>query len=278
MAFPIIYAEELKEEIENPDIFVIDIRGSMGNPAIGSLLFEKSHLPGAVKLEFSTDLISKPTQQSGRSPLPERNTIEEKLRRLGLTRHSRVVIYDDGRLNLAPRAWFTLRWLGHDAVQVLEGGFEHWKNLGYPLTDAVTTRATGDFTASEPLVRVFTTKEIRDNLELKQYQLIDARAEEVFNGESAGLDAKAGHIPGSLSHPNADNVTPEGHIRDLTLIKDDFLSLSQMKPETIIHTCGSGVAACGNLLVTEAAGLKTAGIYVGSFSEWIRNDENPIEI
>ncbi|HBN74125.1 MAG TPA: hypothetical protein DD376_05390 [Sutterella sp.] len=273
---PVISVEQLKSIEKTEDLVILDCRGTLTTSGAGNLLFDVGHIPGAFHVDMSRDITGKRNGQNGRTPMADPEVFAQTLRKFGVNRTSTVVVYDTGLMNFAPRVWFTIRATGLANAFVLDGGFAAWQEAGYPITGHESVRKTGNFTAAPCLERIFSTEEIEQNLLTHRYLLLDARIEEVYLGSSAGPDAKAGHIPGSVNHPNRLNVAQNGLLLSKETLRRTFLRLSDGHPERIVHTCGSGIAACGNLVAMRHAGLASAGVYIGSFSAWISNPMHPI--
>lgn len=273
---PVISVEKLKALRERSDLVILDCRGSLTAPGAGKLLFDAGHIPGASYIDMAQDITSKRTGTNGRTPMVDAATFAQTLRRLGTNTASTVVVYDTGLMNFAPRVWFTVRSAGLVNAFVLDGGFDAWQKSSCPLETIEEPKKPGNFTAAPSPERIFSTKEIEQNLLTHRYLLLDARIEEVYLGASAGLDGKSGHIPGSVNHPNRLNVGTNGKFLDTDTLRQIFMHLSEGQPERVIHTCGSGIAACGNLLAMRHAGLTSAGVYIGSFSAWISDPSHPV--
>ena len=273
---PVISVEKLKALRERSDLVILDCRGSLTAPGAGKLLFDAGHIPGASYIDMTQDITGTRTGTNGRTPMVDAATFAQTLRRLGTNTTSTVVVYDSGLMNFAPRVWFTVRSAGLVNAFVLDGGFDAWQKSSCPLEIIEEPKKPGNFTAAPSPERIFSTKEIEQNLLTHRYLLLDARIEEVYLGASAGLDGKSGHIPGSVNHPNRLNVGTNGKFLDTDTLRQIFMHLSEGQPERVIHTCGSGIAACGNLLAMRHAGLTSAGVYIGSFSAWISDPSHPV--
>ena len=273
---PVISVEKLKALRERSNLVILDCRGSLTTPGAGKLLFDAGHIPGASYIDMARDITGKRTGTNGRTSMVDAATFAQTLRRLGTNTASTVVVYDTGLMNFAPRVWFTVRSAGLVNAFVLDGGFDAWKQGSCSIETIEDPKTPGNFTAAPSPERIFSTKEIEQNLLTHRYLLLDARIEEVYLGASAGLDGKSGHIPGSVNHPNRLNVGTNGKFLDTDTLRQIFMHLSEGQPERVIHTCGSGIAACGNLLAMRHAGLPSAGVYIGSFSAWISDPLHPL--
>ena len=241
---PVISIEKLKALRERSDLVILDCRGSLTAPGAGKLLFDAGHIPGASYIDMTQDITGTRTGTNGRTPMVDSATFAQTLRRLGTNTTSTVVVYDSGLMNFAPRVWFTVRATGLVNAFVLDGGFDAWQKSSCPLETVEVPKTPGNFTAAASSERIFSTEEIEQNLLTHRYLLLDARIEDVYLGIGAGPDAKTGHIPGSVNHPNRLNVGTDGLLLDAGTLRQTFMRLSEDHPERVIHTCGSGIAAC----------------------------------
>ncbi len=263
--------------LHDPDWVAVDCRFVLSSPAAGRQAYEAGHIPGARYAHLDDDLSSPKTATSGRHPLPEPTVLAAKLGAWGIGPGKQVVAYDDSFGAMAARLWWLLRWLGHDRVVLLDGGMPRWQREGHPVTKDLPTVMPATFVPhphNEMLVDAMTVaKAVKDDRQL----VIDARAEERFNGEIEPLDPVAGHIPGAINLPFEDNLHVSGRFSTPEELRELYLGqLREVKPERVIHMCGSGVTACHNLLAMEHAGLTGARLYAGSWSEWIRDPSRPV--
>jgi thiosulfate/3-mercaptopyruvate sulfurtransferase len=265
----VISPAELESLLLEPELRVVDCRASLQNVAAGREAYAKSHLPGASFADLLDDL-SGPIKPgvTGRHPLPAVDTFVSKLRAWGIGAASQVVAYDDAGGAFAARLWWLLRWLGHDAVAVLDGGFPAWTAESRPVTSDLVVQAPGDFVPqrrSELLVRV---EELAAPVSMTR-KLFDARAPERYRGDVEPIDPIAGHIPGAENLPFADNLS-NGRFRAPAELRQRFAAaLDGASPERAIVYCGSGVTACHDVLAFAHAGLPLPRLYAGSWSEWI---------
>ena len=264
----------LLPKLSDPDWLIFDCRFDLKEPAAGHALYLRGHIPGARYANLDTDLSSAVTLTSGRHPLPRSEELINKLRDWGVNRTSQIVVYDDVSGFIAGRMWWLLRYLGHTAVALLDGGFEKWRREGLPLEAGETVPATtqGDFDGEANDDLWITTEELERVLSDNDTVVIDARAPERYSGENENVDSEGGHIPGSLNQPLQNNLDEHGCFRPAEELRKIYGALH--KPHTI-HSCGSGVTACHNLLAMEIADLPGSRLYVGSWSEWIRSPHRP---
>lgn len=230
--------------------------------------YAAGHLPGAVFADLDTDLAS-PPGDGGRHPLPPAAAFEAAMRRLGVSGDSRVVAYDFADASTAARAWWLLRYFGHDDVRVLDGGYAAWVTAGLPVTADVPAVVPGDFVARPggmPVVDAAGAAALaRDGV------LLDARAPERFRGEFEPIDPVAGHVPGAVSSPTSANVGDDGRLLPPDVLRARFAALGAVPGVPVGAYCGSGVTASQVVLALEVAGVE-ATLYAGSWSDWIRHD------
>jgi thiosulfate/3-mercaptopyruvate sulfurtransferase len=277
MAGPLIDAESLSRELAaDPPPVLLDVRWRLGGPP-GIDSYHQGHLPGAVFVDLDTELAG-PPGAGGRHPLPQPAAFEAVMRRAGLRPGREVVVYDDGDSTVAARAWWTLRYFGHDRVRVLDGGIRAWTVAGLPVTTAgpAAVPAGGpeqDFTARPGQLAVLDDEAAaalaRTGL------LLDARAAARYRGESEPVDPVSGHIPGAICAPASENVGADGRLRGPAELRERFAALGVRPGQAVGAYCGSGVTAAQEVLALELAGLPAA-LYVGSWSGWITDPARPV--
>ena len=259
---PIVSPEWLHEHIDDRDLRVIDFRwylvGGKGRDA-----YEQGHIPGAVFV----DLEAVTGSGGGRHPLPTSAQFEAEMQRAGVTSGMKVVAYDDVGGSVASRLWFLLRFFGHRSQAVLDGGIGAW---GGPFATDVPDVARGDFRSGEPEGSVILDFEAVSKL--AGVPLIDARAGERYRGEKEPVDPKAGHIPGAISAPWAENLGPNGRFKSPEELRKRFAGLGVGDETGAVAYCGSGVNATHDLLAMELAGIKNGRLYAGSWSDWSSRD------
>jgi thiosulfate/3-mercaptopyruvate sulfurtransferase len=264
----LISPEELQQHLAAPELRIVDCRASLQDRDAGRQAYRAAHLPGALFADLEQDL-SGPIVPgvTGRHPLPSIPTFIERLRAWGIGNASQVVAYDDASGAFAARLWWLLRWLGHDAVAVLDGGFSAWSNAGYALTSEPPSFAAQDFTPTPHAEWLVTADEVAQSS--GRAPLFDARARERFRGDEEPIDPVAGHIPGARSLPFAENLR-SGRFRPAGELRTTFeAALAGHAAQDAIMYCGSGVTACHNVLAFAHAGLPLPRLYAGSWSEWI---------
>ena len=253
-------------------LLLIDSGFDLADASAGERAYAAAHLPGAHYLHLERDLSAAKTGTNGRHPLPDRAGFVARLVALGLSTDTQVVAYDAQGGLYAARLWWMLRWIGHAAVAVLDGGQAAWTG---GLTADLPAVTAGNFQLGEP--RVAQTDAAGLRALLGQIRLIDARAPERFRGEVEPLDQQAGHIPGASNRWFKLNLAVDGRFKPADHLKAEFSTLlGAHRPDAVIHSCGSGVTACHNLLAMEHAGLGGSALYPGSWSEWSSDSLRPI--
>lgn len=271
----LINTQSLVARLGQKDQIIFDCRFNLADPSAGEQAYQAGHIPSAFYLHLDDDLSSPIQADTGRHPLPDIKNFANKLAAYGLNRNTQVFVYDDNSGAFAGRTWWLLRWLGHEAVAVLDGGLTAWIAAGGALeqTQAQKPKHVGNFQAQIQADYFLTTAALSQP---HPYQLIDARSAERFRGELEPIDPIAGHIPGALNRPLTDNLS-NGQFKSPETLKQEWdAKLAGKSAHEIVHMCGSGVSACHNLLAMEIAGLSGSRLYVGSWSEWIRDPKRPI--
>jgi thiosulfate/3-mercaptopyruvate sulfurtransferase len=258
---------------------VIDCGFDLANAAAGREAYHVGHLPGAFYLHLDNELSGEKTGSNGRHPLPDPNTLVARLRALGVNEDTQVIAYDAQGGMYAARAWWLLRWLGHAAVAVLDGGKNAWVSASLPLEAGNTPdpETPGRLTRKASLVATADAGAVLANLANPTRLLVDARAADRFRGENETLDPVGGHIPGAVNRFFKDNLEGNGSFKPAAVLKQEFGQLLGGTPASqAIMQCGSGVTACHNLLALEVAGLPGAALYPGSWSEWCADPARPV--
>lgn len=273
----LIDVASLAARLAEPGLVVVDCRFDLLDPARGRQDYRAGHIPGAVYAHLDDDLAAPVTAETGRHPLPEVDDFAATLRRLGVSADSQVVAYDGGPGGIAARLWWMLRWLGHDAVAVLDGGFAAWQAAGGVLRSGEESRSSGDFRPRPQPGRVLTTAELAAAVGSEAMpRLVDAREAARYRGDSEPIDSVAGHVPGAVNFPFADNLREDGLWRSPAQLRAAWRSALGGEPEAgWAVMCGSGVTACHLALSAARAGLPPPRLYAGSWSEWIRDRARP---
>lgn len=277
MPTTLVSTAELAAQLANPDWVVFDCRFTLTDPAAGRAAYHASHIPGARYADLNADLSAPVTTQSGRHPLPGPEILCAKLSAWGVGKQTQVVVYDDSYGSMAVRLWWLLRWLGHENVALLDGGLPKWVREKRPMSADLPQPLPQSFPCSpQPDISVDAATVDRYRLS-PDYRLIDARPEQRFTGEREPLDTVAGHIPGAVNWVFEENLDMDGTFLPPDELRTNYLRLMEgVDSHNVIHTCGSGVTACHNLLAMEVAGLTGSRLYPGSWSEWITDPARPV--
>lgn len=289
----LISVDELKRlQSSGARLMVFDCSFDLMNPAAGEEQYRKAHIPGAVYANLDTDLSDQGVVEpdgthhphpdaasGGRHPLPSRERFAMWLSGVGFANDMQAVVYDRNNSTYCGRLWWMLKWAGHDAVAVLDGGLQAWQAASGEVTDREEpSHFQSNFKLGTPLRRLATTADVQSHLGRASQTLIDARATPRFRGEVEPLDPVAGHIPGALNRPSAQNIGADGRFKPPAQLRQEFEQLlAGRDPNTVVHQCGSGVSAVPNVLAMELAGFAPTALYAGSWSEWCSDRSRPVE-
>jgi thiosulfate/3-mercaptopyruvate sulfurtransferase len=272
----LIGTDDLAARLGQPDLVVCDVRHDLAHPdAWGEAQYAAGHIPGAVFVHLDRDLSAPMTGTNGRHPLPTPEAAAATFARLGIAPGRQVVAYDQAGGMFAARLWWMLRWLGHETVAVLDGGYAKWTAEARVIATAATVPAPAEFRIRHVLPTV-NAAGVMNSIARQSLVLIDARAPERFRGETEPLDPVAGHIPGARNRPYTQNLNPDGTFKHAAFLRAEFGAvLGDASPELVVHQCGSGVTACHNILAMEIAGMAGTRLYPGSWSEWCADPTRP---
>lgn len=272
----LVDAATLQAHLDDPNWLVVDVRHQLSDTGYGERVYAESHIPGAVFLHCDRDLSGAMTGCNGRHPLPDPEKLAQRLGEIGIGATTQVVVYDDAQGMIAGRLWWLLRWLGHDAVALLDGGLQAWQAMGGAMTGVLPTLLPRVFVpvSQDLLVQA---DYVLERIETPHMHLVDARGPDRFRGENETIDPVGGHIPGAVNRFFKDNLLPDGRFKPAAQLRAEWLAvLAGSTPEQVIHQCGSGVSACLNMLAMEIAGLPGSRLYAGSWSEWCADPGRPI--
>ena len=257
---------------------VVDARFDLQDERWGRAQYRTAHIPGAVYVSLNEDLAGARTGLNGRHPLPSVDALASTFSRLGIAPGTQVVVYDQDAGLFASRVWWSLRYLGHDAVALLDGGWPKWQREGRPTRHGDETRRPEAFVPQpRPDMRV-DVEHVMAHLDDPRAVLIDARGPDRFEGRNETLDRVAGHIPGARNVFYRSNLGGDGTMLPPGELRRKYEeALAGRAPEQAVMYCGSGVSACLNLLAMEHAGLPGTKLYVGSWSEWSSDPSRPVE-
>ncbi|MFL6708652.1 MAG: sulfurtransferase [Massilia sp.] len=276
----LISAPELAARLNDATILIVDCRHDLMDLAAGRAAYDAGHLPGAVFADMETELAGPRRDAAGffrgRHPLPSPEQFIALLRRWGVNDNTQVVAYDAHGGMYAARLWWMLRWVGHEAVAVLNGGLAAWAAAGQSLTTALpAARPAGNISLGTPLVSTVDAAGVLANIDRAVFTVVDARSPDRYRGENEVVDPVGGHIPGAKNRFFKDNLAADGRFKSPVELQADWAALG-IDPARAVMQCGSGVTACHNLLALEVAGLKGAALYAGSWSEWSADPARPV--
>ena len=275
----LISPQQLAERLQRPGLVILDCRSSLDDLDYGQRSYAEGHIEGSSYADLLNEL-SGPIIKgvTGRHPLPDPQTLAERLRFWGVNSDSEIVLYDDGPGAYAARAWWLLAWLGkREGVYVLDGGLKAWHAAGLPLSLDPPQHAEGTFQGKPDDSLVLTAHDLQARLGQPDMTLIDARAAARFRGEVEPIDPIAGHIPGAQCAAFTDNLGADGRFLPAEQLKKRFAeTLNGRAPEQLVAYCGSGVTACHNLFALCLAGYPLGGLYAGSWSEWINDPKRGV--
>jgi thiosulfate/3-mercaptopyruvate sulfurtransferase len=274
----IITCHEAVRHLEDPAWIYVDCRANMADQEYGHREYCQAHLPGAVYAGLDDDL-SGPVipGRTGRHPLPSREQLIALFAHLGISSTSQVVVYDEQAGQMAAaRLWWLLKWAGHDAVAVLDGGFQQWQAMKLPTGAGAHHNPPAPFTARFQDRLLVTADDVSAVLGNPDSVLVDSRAADRYRGENEIIDPVAGHIPGAINAPFAESIATDGTLKPPLLLKEHFrLREIDAKRQPVFY-CGSGVTAAQNIVAYVRAGLGMPQLYAGSWSDWITDPARPV--
>lgn len=270
----LLSAEKLREMPARNDLVIIDARHDLSDPAAGRAAYEAGHIPTAVHLDLGRDLSAPAGEHGGRHPLPDPAQMSDLFGSVGIGPDKRVVVYDTETGMFASRVWWMLRYLGFDAVQVLDGGLTAWTRAGGQLSTEPAAAMPTVFVPSVRAEMLASRDEVMAAVGNEAVRIVDARGRERWSGESEPLDRVAGRIPGALNIPAAENVR-DGRLLGQQELRQLYRDVSEA-PEAILY-CGSGVSATVDVLAMVEAGLPMPRLYAGSWSDWSSYADAPVE-
>ncbi len=274
----LVSTEQLDAHLNDSSWLIADCRYNLKDELWGRGQYVAGHISGAVFVSLAHDLAAPRSGTNGRHPLPEPGTIAATFSRLGIGDGTQVIAYDQDMGAYASRLWWMLRYLGHDAVAVLDGGFAKWKREDRSTRAGEETRPPASFTPQLRAAMRLTVDDVAGHLGDRSMLLVDARSPERYQGQPDPLDTVSGHIPGARNRFYRHNISDAGTMRPASELRADFERVLEGRPanETVMY-CGSGVTACHNLLAMEHAGIRGAKLFAGSWSEWEADPSRPIE-
>jgi thiosulfate/3-mercaptopyruvate sulfurtransferase len=261
----VVSAQWLHDHLHDPQVVVVDCRFSLMDIALGCKQYQENHIEGAYYLDLNLDLSSPVQKHGGRHPLPDFDKLAKKLSQIGInSSETMVVVYDDSRFAFASRLWWLLRYMGHEQVAVLDGGFAGWKDQNYATSSTIPVDGIGKFIPSFQPELVVDIEMVKSRKDLPEVVLIDSREGDRYRGEREPIDPIAGHIEGAVNYPWMEVTNEQGFVIEN---QGDRWQEVKNAQEAIVY-CGSGVTACVNLLSLKLAGIETGKLYAGSWSDW----------
>ena len=293
----LISARQLQDLVDGgKPLMVFDCSFDLAHTALGEQQYLEAHIPGAVYAHLDTALSAlhgapgadgtvitareaDAPASGGRHPLPSRERFAIWLSSVGFANSMQAVVYDRNGTAYCGRLWWMLKWMGHDAVAVLDGGLQGWQAQGGAVAQgSEPAHFQSNFRMGEPLRHLASAEQVLAHLHQPQQTTIDARSAPRYRGEVELLDPVAGHIPGALNRPFTDNFTANGHFKSADVLRAEFDALlAGRAPQSVVNYCGSGVTATPNVLAMELAGLGQSALFAGSWSEWCSDPERPVE-
>lgn len=273
----LVNAKWLKENLNNENLVIVDCRFDLMDKEYGKKSYEKNHIKGAVRIDIETELSSKVQEHGGRHPLPNVDELKSTFENLGINNDSIVVCYDEGDLAGPSRLWWTLKYLGHDKVYVLDGGINAFIEIGGDTNNEVpTVSKNGEFVVNVNDSMRVDMNYVKERLYKDGVAIIDSREHKRYLGEFEPVDRKAGHIPSAMNYFWMDILEKNGdsvNIKSVEDLKKHFEKLNEF--DEVIVYCGSGITACPNSLALSESGIKHK-VYSGSFSDWVSYDDNDV--
>jgi thiosulfate/3-mercaptopyruvate sulfurtransferase len=264
----VVSSQWLFEHLNDSQVVIVDCRFSLADSQLGKKQYQESHIAGSYYLDLNQDLSSPVGEHGGRHPLPNTDDLADKLAKMGVNyQKTLVVAYDDSRLAFASRLWWLLRYLGHEQVAVLDGGFAGWQKSGYPVSEIIPPSQVGKFIRQIQAHKVVDYTYVKNRQDRPDVVVVDARESDRYRGEREPIDKIAGHIPGAVNYPWTEVTDTNGFLLSQSEQQQRWQELDTDK-EILVY-CGSGVTACVNLLSLEIAGISKGKLYAGSWSDWI---------
>jgi thiosulfate/3-mercaptopyruvate sulfurtransferase len=266
----------LMDHLVDRNVRIVDCTYKLGDPEAGRTQYERGHIPGAVYFDLEKNLSGAVETHGGRHPLPKQDQLKNKLEESGISNDTIVIAYDSKEGAYASRFWWLLKYLGHEKIYILNGGFEAWKNAGYPVNHEIPNyeKAVFDISLNKDLLASY--EEVKDIVLNRDRDtvLIDSREQKRYLGIEEPIDRIAGHIPTAINKPWMDGLE-NGFFKPKTEQENRFADIAKDKP--IIVYCGSGVTATPNYIALKEAGYSNVRLYAGSYSDWVSYEENPVE-
>lgn len=273
----LVNAEQLSAHLNDAGWCIVDVRHDLFDAEAGIRAYQAGHIPNAVFAGIDTQLSGRKTGSNGRHPLPHRDDLVETFREWGINGDTQIVAYDAQGGQFASRLWWLARWLGHERVALLDGGWPTWLRATHLSSQDTPQKPHGSFNARTSMMPLATVDDVMNSLDRKDRMLLDARTAERYRGEQEPIDPVAGHIPGAHNRPWQQNLNPDHTFKSARELRSEFTALlGERTPDQVTHQCGSGVTACHSVFAMELAGLPGSALYGGSWSEWIADPARPV--
>jgi thiosulfate/3-mercaptopyruvate sulfurtransferase len=273
---PLITPQELLPHLADPGWVIVDCTFDLADANLGRSEYENGHIPGAVYASLDRDLSARPDGTNGRHPLPAPDDLAQVFSGLGIDDRSLVVAYDRNGSPYAARLWWSIRYLG-GTCRVLDGGYEAWRQAGYPVRQGDETRPPGHFAPVVDRQMLATAHQVATGL--GREVLLDARAPERYRGDEEPYDRVGGHIPGAHNFYWHDNLDEDGRFKAAATLRDRYRQTFGGRPTSaVIAYCGSGVTGCHLLLGMAHSGIEGGRLYAGSWSEWCSDPSRPVAV
>ena len=263
----VVDSQWLNSQLDNLQVVVVDCRFQLTDPGWGEEQYKQSHIKGAYYLNLDRDLSGEVKNHGGRHPLPNIDRLAQKLGQMGIVKNETLVVaYDDSRFAFACRLWWLLRYLGHEPIVLLDGGWHDWLQHDYPVDNVMPKNKSVNFNPqpnSDWLVDIDTVKSVRHKDEVI---IVDSRDRDRYLGSIEPIDPIAGSIEGAVNSPWKQVSNESGYLKPKEAqqqLWEDYRNASE-----IIVYCGSGVTACVNLLSLSMAGIENPKLYPGGWSDW----------
>lgn len=265
----LISTKNLREILYEENIIIFDCRFDLAKKNTGYTDYLNSHIDGAFYINLESDLSSKLSLHSGRHPLKDITEFSNILNSFGINKNTQIFVYDEENSSMCARFWWMLKLVGLENCAVLDGGYNEWLRMKYPINNYIPKKLKKEnINYSYNHKKIVTTKDLKELLVEPSVCLLDARDPDRFSGKIEPIDKKAGHVPGAINVPFKKNLNEDGTFKNIEELRSNFKKAIKQNKTQIINMCGSGVTACHNLLAMEHCGIKNSKIYVGSWSAW----------
>lgn len=273
----IVSVSELANNLDNYNWVILDCRDLLTDADYGHRSYLEGHIPNASFCFLFDDFSSAITPTTGRHPLPDMEKLTVKLGDWGIDENTQVVVYDDMGGAIAARMWWQIRTLGHKNVALLNGGLKYWLAQDLPMTTEIKQPEKKQFKGNFDSDQLIDVDTVFENINAKNFGLLDARAAPRYLGETEPFDPVAGHVPNAINRDFSENLNEQGLFKSPEVLRKEFETILEKCPnQQIVHMCGSGVTANHNMLAMEIAGLSSSKLFLGSWSQWVTDPSRPV--